>query len=394
MKRKIQLTVFGVIELIITFSGLYWLALGVLFVFLICVLFKSKLSVFVWIRKHSFVSSMISIVAIFLLAISMRVFFIEIFAIPSGSMEDTLLPEDKVLVTKLNYGPRMPYSPYEIPWINLFWYLQANAATNTDTIFWNYTRLKGLSKVKNGDVVVFGHPLWGKRDNFFIKRCIGLPGDTLEIRNGVVNINRRVFSEPAYVKNQYTIWYNNSSALHKLADSLNLNTTGLYRQREKREFEVSMNRLNKEQLIKQTCIDSIRIKTIANDSAQRVWIPRENEQLPWTIDDFGSLVIPAKGMTIPLTHSSFLVYQQTINQLEKVKIEEKDGICFLNGQPASAYTFKQNFYFMMGDNRNNSNDSRYWGFVPEENIVGKAHLILFSNNWNGIRWNRILKLLK
>lgn len=393
MKRKIQLSVLGVIVLIITFTGLYWLALGILFVFLIVLLFRSNLSVFVLIRRYSFVSSLSSIVGIFLLAISMRVFFIEIFAIPSGSMEETLLPGDKVLVTKLNYGPRMPYSPYEIPWLNLFWYLQANAATNTDTIFWNYTRLKGLSKVKNGDVIVFGHPLWGKRDNFFIKRCIGLPGDTLEIRNGVVNINRRVFSEPAYVKNQYTIWYNNSSALHKLADSLNLNVTGLYGSHEKRELEVSMNRLNKEQLIKQACIDSIRIKTVADDSTQRVWFSRKNKQLTWTIDNFGPLVIPANGMTINLTRTSFLVYQQTINRLEKVKIKEKNGIFYLNGQPASTYTFKQNYYFMMGDNRSNSNDSRYWGFVPEENIVGKATLIILSSDWDGLRWRRMFKAI-
>ncbi|MDP3446415.1 MAG: signal peptidase I, partial [Ignavibacteria bacterium] len=200
MKRKIQLTVFGVIELIITFSGLYWLALGVLFVFLICVLFKSKLSVFVWIRKHSFVSSMISIVAIFLLAISMRVFFIEIFSIPSGSMEDTLLPGDKVLVSKLNYGPAMPKSPYEVPWFNLIWYLSADKTTNMDSIYWDYKRLSGFSSVKRGDVAVFIHPLWGKRNNFFIKRCVALPGDTLQIIDGVVYVSLKAIAVPDLVK--------------------------------------------------------------------------------------------------------------------------------------------------------------------------------------------------
>lgn len=372
---------------------LYWLSGILLGAGILWLLFSSKLRFIVWFKSKKGLSAIFSLLVVFIVAISMRIFYIEIFAIPSGSMEDTLLPGDKVLVTKLNYGPRMPYSPYEIPWINLFWYLQAKASTNADTIFWNYTRLKGFSKVKNGDVIVFGHPLWGKRDNFFVKRCIGIPGDTLEIQNGEVKINGKSFSEPEFVKNQYTIWCNNSTALYKLADSLSLNTMGLYGQREKRELEMPMNRLNKEQLIKQDCIDSVRIKTVANDSTQRVWIPKKNDQLVWSIDNFGSLVIPAKGMTINLTPTSFLVYQQTINRLEKERIEEKNGLFYLNGQPASTYTFKQNYYFMMGDNRHNSNDSRYWGFVPEENIVGKATLILLSSDWNGFRWKRMLKAI-
>lgn len=370
---------------------LYWLSGTLLGAGILWLLFSSKLRFIVWFKSKKGLSAILSLLVVFIVAISMRIFFIEIFAIPSGSMEDTLLPGDKVLVTKLNYGPRMPYSPYEIPWLNLFWYLQAKASTNADTIFWHYTRLKGFSKVKNGDVIVFGHPLWGKRDNFFVKRCIGLPGDTLEIRNGKVNINGRVFSEPKYIKNQYTLWYNNSAALYKLTDSLKLNATSLYWSHEKRELEVSMNSLIKEQLIKQACIDSIRIKTVTNDSTQRVWFSRKKKQLTWTIDNFGPLVIPAKGMMIPLTPANFLIYQQTINRLEKECLEERNGIFYVNGNQASQYTFKQNYYFMMGDNRYDSNDSRYWGFVPEENIVGKATLILLSSDWDGLRWRRMFK---
>jgi signal peptidase I len=389
-KRKIVYALSPAIIVAVTIH-LYWLAGILLGAGILWLLFSSKLRFIVWFKSKKKLGITLSLFTVFIVAISMRIFFIEIFAIPSGSMEDTLLPGDKVLVTKLNYGPRMPYSPYEIPWLNLFWYLQANAATNTDTIFWHYARLKGFSKVKNGDVVVFGHPLWGKRDNFFVKRCIGLPGDTLEIRNGEVNLNRKVFSEPEYVKNQYTVWYNNSTVLYKLADSLSLNITGLYGQREKQEVELPINRLNKEQLIRKACIDSIRIKSVENDSSKWVWVYPKNEELVWTIDNFGPLVIPKKGMTINLTYSNFLVYQQTINRLEKEKIEEKDGIFYLNGQPKSTYVFKQNYYFMMGDNRGNSMDSRYWGFVPEENVVGKATLILLSSDWNGFRWNRMLK---
>jgi signal peptidase I len=372
---------------------LYWLAGILLGAGTLWLLFSSKLRFMVWFRSKTGLVSVLSLFTVFLVAVSVRVFFIEIFAIPSGSMEDTLLPGDKVLVTKLNYGPRMPYSPYEIPWLNLFWYLQAKASTNTDTVFWNYTRLKGFSKIKKGDVIVFGHPLWGKRDNFFVKRCIGLPGDTLEIKNGGVKINGRLFPEPEYVKNQYTVWYNNSVALFGLIDSLHLNAAA-YGRREKRVLELQMNRLDKEQLVKHTCIDSICMKPVDNDSSTWVWIYPQKEELFWTIDNFGPLVIPSKGMTISLTQRNLMIYQGTINRLEKVKMEKRDGICYLNGQPVNTYTFKQNYYFMMGDNRSNSCDSRYWGFVPEENIVGRAGLILFSNDWNGFRWKRMLKLIK
>lgn len=338
MKRKIQLIVLGAIVLIIAFSGLYWLAIGILFVFLIGFLFRSKLSVFVWIRKHSLVSSLITIVGIFLLAISIRVFFIEVFSIPSGSMEDTLFPGDKILVSKLDYGPAMPKSPYEIPWINLIWFLSADKTTNMDSIYWGYNRLSGFSRVKHGDVTVFIHPLWGKRNNFFVKRCVAIPGDTLQIIDGVVYASRQAIAIPDLVKQSY------------------------------------------------------KMDLVKNDSTR--WVYPKNRKLAWTIDNYGPVVIPHKGMTINLTPVNYMVYRQTIKRLEKMEIEEKDGVYFLNNQSVTTYTFRHNYYFMMGDNRHNSNDSRYWGFVPEENIVGKAVLMLFSNGYDGFRWKRALRLIE
>lgn len=335
MRRKIQLAVLCIMVLIITFSGLYWLALGILFVFLIGLLFRSELSVFVWIREHSFVSSLISIVGIFILAISMRVFFIEVFAIPSGSMEETLLPGDKVLVSKLNFGPAMPKSPYEIPWINLIWLLTADKTTSMDSLYWDYNRLSGFSRVKSGDVVVFKHPLWGKHDNFFIKRCVAISGDTLQIIDGEVFANQQSIAIPDLI------------------------------------------------------IQPDNTSFVKNDSTQ--WVDPKNSLLAWTIDNYGPVVIPRKGMAIKLTPVNYLVYRRTIERLEKVWIKEQNGIYYLNKKAITTYTFRNNYYFMMGDNRHNSNDSRYWGFVPEENVVGKAVVVLFSNNYNGIQWRRLLK---
>lgn len=391
MIRKFQLPLLCIILLITIAMGLYWLALGVLFVFLIYILFISNLSAFVWLRKHSFVSSLITLVGIFILAISIRVFMIEIFSIPSGSMENTLLVGDKVLVSKLNYGPATPRSPYEIPWINLFYYLSANKTTNLDSAYWDYCRLSGFSSIKQGDVAVFIHPLWGKRDNYFIKRCVGIPGDTLRIIDGQVFANREAIAASDHAKQPYQMKVVNRTEFRKMVDSLELETFGNYA-RGNENISLNLTKLQQKQLFEKKCVDSVSINVVGKDSTQ--WADPKDRKLAWTIDNFGPVVVPRKGTAINLTPISFLVYRQTITRLERVEIEEKNCVFYLNGQPITTYTFTHNYYFMMGDNRHNSNDSRYWGFVPEENIIGKANIILFSNDWNGIRWNRILKQIK
>ena len=392
MKRKIQLTVFGAALIVTSLSGLYWIAIGLMLVLLMGLLFRSNLSVFVWIRKYRFVSTLILMVGIFLLAISIRVFFIEIFSIPSSSMENSLLPGDKVLVSKLNYGPVLPKSPYEIPWINLIWYLCAGKKVQLDSVYWDYKRLSGFSSIKHGDITVFIHPLWGKKDNYFIKRCMAIPGDTLQIIDGVVFDNRQAVAIPDLIKQPYDLTVNNWPAFRKLTDSLKIEAREYHSWRNNEHYEFNLTNLQLKQLHGNNCVDSVSMNLVNNDSMQ--WVNPKNCNPTWTIDNYGPLVIPRKGMTIKLTLINYLVYQQTINQLEKAKIIEKNGVFYLNDQPTSFYTFKKNYYFMMGDNRHNSNDSRYWGLVPEENVVGKAVVLLFSNNESGIQWHRVLKLIK
>ncbi|MFA5327369.1 MAG: signal peptidase I [Prolixibacteraceae bacterium] len=387
-KKKTKFLIVGIVLLAII-TRLMWLVAGVSVVATIYLLLTSDISHLKGHKKIKWLVSFIAFLSIFFVAISARVFLIEIFAIPSGSMEETLLPGDKILVNKLDYGPRLPYSPYEIPWINLFWFLKANAATNTDTIYWNYNRLRGYSKIRNGDVLVFGHPLWGKRDNYFIKRCIGIAGDTLVIKLGNITINGKPFIEPGHVRKDFTIWYNNRNQLAKLSDSLHINNYGLNHSKEENKLEIPLFMYQLDALLSSTCIDSIRVKEIPKDPNH--WARPERSDFNWTINDYGPITVPYKGMKIELNRTNFMRYWQTIERLEKVKLEERNGRYFLDNQAARDYTFKSNYYFMMGDNRNNSNDSRYWGFVPEENVVGKAVVILFSNNDSGVQWKRILK---
>ncbi len=139
-------------------------------------------------------------------------------------------------------------------------------------------------------------------------------------------------------------------------------------------------------------IDSVRADISGNEPED--WVEPKDKQFKWTPDNFGPLVIPHKGLQIVLNHRNFLLYRRTIEELESGKPEEKKGHYYLDGKKTDTYTFRRNYYFMMGDNRSLSNDSRSWGFVPEEEITGKAMLIVFSGDSTGFRWNRLLKTIQ
>ncbi len=389
IKRKIVFALSPPL-LIVAIPHLYWLA-GMLFgAVILWLLFSSKLPIVIWFRDKKWLSSVVLLFAVVIVAVVIRIFFIEIFSIPSGSMEDTLLTGDKILVSKLNYGPALPRSPYEIPWLNLIWYLKAGKNAKFDSTYWDYTRLKGYSTIRNNDVLVFSHPLWGNRDNFFIKRCVGIPGDTLQITKGVVTINKRALIVPELAKQRYLVKSNNLREFWKKTDSLHIGGLDYFPNLKEKTSEFVLTQAQRKQLNALACVDSITLMPVCCDSSQ--WINDKN--LAWTIDDFGPLVIPREGTTIELTQPNYLIYQQTIRELEKQKIEQKGDSFYLNGAESISYTFKHNYYFMMGDNRYNSQDSRYWGLVPEESIVGKACLVLISSDWSGFRWNRMLKAIR
>ena len=389
MKSKKLIWIFAAIALM-AITQLWWLiagisAMAVIYLLLSADFFKRN-------KKAKGLKSILTVVLIFFVAVSIRMFFIEIYAIPSGSMEDTLLPGDKVLVNKLVYGPKLPASPVDIPWINLVWYLKAKAAPNLDPVQWKYKRLKGFSSTERGDVMVFSHPLWGGRNNFFIKRCVALPGDTLKIKTGRIQVNGEYLAENAGIKNRWQVWVNNSEQFYTLMDSLRIYYGNRFVPSDELPAELFLTNRKKNQLLKQDCVDSVKVYVTPRDSIHSIYPKRGG--FNWTIDNYGPLVIPYKGWTIELNPETFELYGRTILRLEKEKIEENCGKYLLNGIPTKGYTFRQNYYFMLGDNRHNSNDSRYWGFVPEKNIVGKSGLVLFSSRSGKFKWGRLCKRIK
>lgn len=304
-------------------------------------------------------------------------------------MENMLYSGDVIMVNKLKYGPKLPQSPFEIPWVNLGFYMNKNTRARMKEIWWDYKRLDGTTRIKQGDVFVFSFDL--SRDFFVVKRCVGLPGDVLFINHGEIYTNNKLFTAPGTVKNNCSFKIKDQKLLHKLIDSLAI-YGGISRDYKSGNLANATFSKDEFRLLKDAnCIDSIKINR--ND------IEAPNEELiktphsKWTLDNIGPIVIPKKDMEIKLNTDNYMLYQKVMNLFEKSTVTEKNGTYFINGKKATTYKFKLNYYFMMGDNRKGTIDSRFWGFLPETNIIGKVQCVLFSNKNEEFQWDRLFKML-
>ena len=385
MKKKI-IQLFA-LPLFLIILSLYWLALGVFIITGIHLILKSNLKFAIAFRKKAWLYSISTFLMVIIIAIGIRVFLFDIYDIPSSSMEGSLLVGDKILVSKIHYGPRMPKTPFEIPWINILFYINKEARANMDATWWNYKRYNGFDEINRNDIIVFNNTTDGK--TFYIKRCIGLPGNNIKVKNGEVYNNLQLLKTPSTVNYLHRIKFNDKELLKKeIATFLPKNNKAI----DSNCIEMTLNEQQFNTLKMASYIDSINlinfpIKTFANNFSN-------NNIKKWSTNNWGSIWVPQKGKTLELTIANYKIYHTVLEKFENVVIQNKNGVFWLNGKKITHYRFTQNYYFMMGDNRHNSIDSRYWGFLPEQNIVGKAILVLYSKNNKKIKWNRLCKVLK
>ena len=367
-----------------------------------------------------------------------RLFIFEAYTIPTGSMEKSLLVNDFLFVSKISYGPRVPNTPLSIPFIHNY-IPGVGSKSYSQMIKLPYIRW-WARPVKRGDAVVFNFPAGDtvihkknfesaqpyydikrraekgqpdekyilenpsefplavhpvdKTDNY-VKRCVGVAGDRVSIKDNIVYINDQPQAMPPNAQMHYIVTIKDNVQLDPEimkkeynvdADKNEIGFTNV-----KNQYQMLLTASGKEKMQKAGLIQDIKVdyeyyggggETFPYDTVHR-----------WSRDNFGPVWVPKKGDTLHLTKDTFAIYERVIRSYEKNDFYMKDGKFFLNGAEVTSYTFKMDYYWMMGDNRQDSQDSRYWGFVPEDRIVGKAWLIWFS--WEkGPRWSRLFRLVK
>ena len=361
-------------------------------------------------------------------------FFFQAFKIPSSSMESSLYTGDHLFVSKLAYGPKLPQTPLTIPFTHN---VILGKESYSRLIQNDYRRLKGFGNVETGDYVVFGFPHgdtvltkfpaddyytvkrtigreaavrnYGplkarpsdKKDHY-VKRCVAVAGDTLEIVNGQVYVNSKAQEVWPGVQNTYTVITTGQRINPVILDKIGVNASELYYDQSLPGYPampLTADMLKQVQGLSNvdTIEENIDVYPPDYPDSYLTIFPFSPE-FKWTRDNFGPLWIPQKGQTVQLTLENLPLYERVITSYEGNELEIKDGKIFINSEEAQSYTFQQDYYFIMGDNRHNSLDSRYWGFVPEDHIVGKPALIWLSIDGNksfpqSIRWRRFFKFV-
>jgi signal peptidase I len=385
-----------------------------------------------------------------------RLFIIEAYTIPTSSMEKTLLAGDYLFVSKVSYGPKMPNTPISFPFAHNTLPLTQTTKSYVEWVKWPYKRLDGLEPIERNDIVVFNFPAgdtvimqmqdkdyysilrqWAqqlknrdisngnqmksfsfykqearryireqydvsthpvdKRTNY-IKRCVALSGDTIKIEGGQVYINGEEQEHFEHMQYNYYVKTNGTKINPILLQRMGINRTDVSYTSTNALYQMPFTRKNLKKV--KGFSNVVNVSKVVNNSPEAA----NNKIFPfdsnfeWTEDNFGPLYVPEEGQTVKISLNNLPLYERIIDTYERNDLVVKDSTIYINGEPADQYTFQMDYYFMMGDNRHNSADSRYWGFVPENHVVGKAVFIWLSINkygdfLNRIRWKRLFSTI-
>jgi signal peptidase I len=362
-----------------------------------------------------------SIVFAIIVATLAHTYIMQPFVIPTSSLEKTLLKGDFLLVSKFHYGARTPYTPIAAPMVHdTLPFIKTKSYLSKPQL--PAFRFPGIANIKRNDIVVFNWPadtLYNmyktadkrydkpidKKTNY-VKRCTAIPGDVLEIKNGVLYVNNKpsILPERAKIQYSYTIEYDNTNTNTAIALQEKLNqyesTDGISMLADNKFVVYALTKEGAETI---KTINGVKSIVQNNDIAKSInkGIFPGNQR--WTMDNFGPIKIPSKGDVITLTESNYKVYEKIINEYEQNTFQKIGNQFIINNKKTNQYTIQQNYYWMMGDNRHNSLDSRAWGFVPDDHIVGKPVFVWLSiegielglsnfKNWRP-RWDRMFTVV-
>ncbi|TAL73109.1 MAG: signal peptidase I [Bacteroidetes bacterium] len=448
-KKNIRFAIAALLYiLVVIWVGNYWFLIGLGVIFDIYI--SEKVNWTFWKKRYGKNSAFIEWVDALIFAVVavslINIFLFQNYRIPTPSMEKSLLVGDHLFVSKLAYGPRMPNTPIAFPFTQHTMPLTKGKSWS-NLVIWPYKRLTGGGKVKNNDPIVFNFPagdtvvveeqttsyyeivrrnardlkkrdsygsgvpkpdnyyiqmsrkeIWerytviyrpvDRRDNY-VKRCIGIPGDTVTIKSGVLYVNGKLVPDNNTQQTTYVVSTNGTTINPKAFERLNISRSD-QAMISGSAYLLPLTKANAEIISKFSNVTEVSaVNARAGEYAPQIF--PYSQTLGWNEDNYGPIWLPVKGSTVKIDTSNLCLYERIIDVYEGNNLKVDGSTIYINNVPATSYTFKMGYYWMMGDNRHNSADSRYWGFVPEDHIVGKPKFIWLSldKEANGLKKIRL-----